>query len=298
MTEYKPMLATLGTEDDLNKKGFIFEPKLDGWRALCFVNSKLKFYSRNGNDLTADFPELKFRGQVCADNAVLDGEIVIYDENGKPNFQLIQNRKLISRFPATFVVFDILMKDNKNLTNVPLIERKQVLHSTVMENGGIQVVVFTKDGKKLWDVARERELEGIIAKKETSIYSPKRSRDWIKIKRTKTADCVILGYTTERKSLSALLLGAYSNGLLTFIGKVGTGFNERNTREILEKFAEIERSTAPAQIGREKAHWLAPVLVCEVKYSERTNDGKLRAPVFISLREDKSPEECRLEDIQ
>ncbi len=297
----KPMLAKLGTESDLGKKGFIYEPKLDGYRALCFANDKIKLLSRREKDLTFQYPELNLRKSIKAKNCILDGEIVIYDEKGDPSFRLLQERgqtskKQIITQPATYIVFDILMKDNKDLKILPLSERKQILEKTIIENESLQLIHYTTDGKKLWKIAKKRGIEGVIAKEKNGKYHPGlRTGSWIKIKALKTMDCIIVGYTTERRAISALALAAYDNDKLRYIGKVGTGFNEKMIALLKEKLGKIGIEKQAVETNMKNIHWVKPENVCEVKYLEFTKDRMLRAPSFMNLRDDKLPEECAID---
>ncbi|MFZ5955216.1 MAG: non-homologous end-joining DNA ligase [Nanoarchaeota archaeon] len=295
--KFKPMLAIAGTKKYLSQKNFIFEPKLDGYRALCYKNDELKLITRNGIDITWDFPELNFSKNINAKNAVIDGEIIIYDKNGNPNFQLLQQRKLMKNY-SCFVAFDILMKDNIDITERSLWERKKILDDTIKENKKIQKIFFTKEGDKLWKVIEQRKLEGVIAKNLNSSYEQKRSLNWIKIKIVKTTDCIILGYKTKKRKISSLVMGAYDkNNNLIILGKVGTGFKERNLIELDKLFDSLKLDEAIFQIDELKEKnitWLKPILVCEISYAEVTQDKKLRAPSFIRLRPDKSANECTL----
>jgi bifunctional non-homologous end joining protein LigD len=294
--EYKPMLAVLGNESFLSKKGYLFEPKLDGYRALCYKNNGLRFVTRNGKDVTKDYPELNFLTKINAKSAVIDGEIVVYDDEGRPNFQWLQNKSL-EKHRASFVAFDILMKNGQDLTHKTLAERKVILESTLDESSFVQISFFTKGGKKLWNEMKKRKIEGVIAKAEDSTYKQKRSSDWVKIKFSNTIDCVILGYTTKKRGISSLLLGLYNDSSLKFAGKVGTGFDEVTLGNLESRFDKI-KSEKPAVSGVKEKNvvWLKPKIVCEIKYSEMTRDKKFRAPVFLGLREDKDPEECTLKD--
>ncbi|MBI2134127.1 hypothetical protein HYU11_05610 [Candidatus Woesearchaeota archaeon] len=280
----KPMLSKTGSVTDLKKGGFLYEPKLDGIRALCKADQKgITITSRNEKDITARFPEFRFRANISAKSCILDGEIVSYDENGIPSFQILQEGA-----KAHYAAFDILEKNGKNLTGLPLSERKLILESTVNEGEGMQKVPYTKNGEKLWKLAKKMKVEGIMAKgKESTYYPGIRTDRWLKIKLHKTIDCIVTGYTSKKREISALALGLYEKGKMKFIGKVGTGFTEdffRQLRGMLKKTGEKEGITT-----------VEPELVCEVKYSEFTKAGKLRSPVFVRLRPDKAPEECERE---
>lgn len=287
----KPMLAKITDNlSILSNEEYIFEPKLDGYRSICIKNSKINFYSRNNHNITADFKEFNFSKNILAKNCILDGEIVIYDKKGNPSFSLMQNRK-INNLPAVYVVFDILSKDGKDLTSLPLLERKKILSRTIIENKNLQLIFYTSDGKKLYKEMLRRGGEGVIAKQKNSQYLSSRTSYWLKIKFQKTLDCIIIGITKKKREISSLALGLIENNKLIFIGKVGTGFNERNIKEISSKI-KILNSEKINGITAVK-----PNLVCEVKYFELTNEKKLRGAVFLRLREDKFPKECTLDQI-
>ncbi len=288
----RPMHATLGKIEDINKKDFIFEPKLDGYRALCYINSKVRFISRNNRDLTKSYPEIQFK--INCDSCVLDGEIVVFDEFGKPDFNLLQNHT----YEASYIIFDILKYNGKDITSLPLIKRKEILEKLSFNKENIDKIAFTQDGKKILDFAKEHNLEGVMAKKISSIYEQRRSKNWIKIKFTQTADCIILGYKKMKRDLSSLILGVFDKTNIIYIGEVGTGFNDQMIKELLDLFEKYETNNSPIKIKEKNIQYLKPELVCEVKYSELTKDNKLRAPVFLRLRNDKSPEECKLTSIK
>lgn len=286
------MLATVGTEDLLDRTDYYFEPKLDGIRALCYKKKKLKFTSRNGIVITGDYPEFGFFDAIDAEECILDGEIVVYDEKGHPSFELWGERKNGKGMPATYVVFDILYWNGKSLLNEPLYVRKKVLDKIIKEKDHLQLSIYTKKGKQLWNLIKERKLEGVIAKKDDSSYEMgARSGAWRKIKITNDIDCVILGYTTEKRKLTSLALGLYDGNQLIFAGKVGTGFDERTMDELREKLDKItlDKELIPTEKG---VIPVQPILVAQINYLVMTKAKKLRAPVFVRLREDKKAKEC------
>jgi bifunctional non-homologous end joining protein LigD len=293
--KFKPMLAVLGDEKNIGKDGFVFEPKFDGYRALCFKSSGLKFVSRNGHDLTSDYPELGFFSKIVAKDAIIDGEIVAFDKNGNPSFQLLQNRKKDDSIKVSFIAFDILQKNGKSLLNFPLSKRKEILNETIIEKGNLFLTTYTTDCRKLLSFMRKRGMEGIIAKKINSRYSQSRSPDWIKIKFKNSLDCIILGYTTQKRKISSLILGIYFKNKLIHLGKVGTGFNRMILEDLEKKFKRLERKNPVLEIKEAGATWLMPKLVCEIEFAQVTADKKLRAPVFKGLRDDKNPRDCVLE---
>lgn len=305
---YAPMLAKIGKISDLSKQDYMYEPKLDGTRAICYKNDTITLINRRGRDLTSVYPELVFIKNIDAKSCVLDGEIVIYDQKGIPNFNVLQKRDQLSnkllielrseQYPATYVVFDILMKNGKSLVNLPLIERKKILADTVKDGRFIQKIFFSDNGKRLWKEVIKIKMEGVMAKLRSGKYFPGvRVSQWLKIKNLKTIDCIIVGFTQKKRIISALALGVYCKGKLTYIGKVGTGFTYDFLEDLHKKLVKLKAKKASVEyVGRENINWVKPELVCEVKYLELSKDNKLRAPSFIMLREDKIPKECILED--
>jgi bifunctional non-homologous end joining protein LigD len=283
----KPMLAKIGDESILATPGYIYEPKLDGIRALLHVGKTVWFESRNGKDLTERFFNIQMP-PIKAASCVIDGEIVAYDDKGNPDFNCLQHDA-----PAVYVAFDILEKDGGNLRRKPLMQRKKILRETLKENATVQLIFYTEQGKKLWNSMKKRKLEGVIAKKKDSVYQEgKRSDSWLKIKLTQTVDAIVIGFTETKRKISSLALGLYDDGDIQFIGKVGTGFDDAfivGFRPQLEKFKTTKsRERLPEEIIAVK-----PRFVAEVEYLEFTPDRKLRAPVFKRLRDDKEISECR-----
>jgi DNA ligase D-like protein (predicted ligase) len=297
------MLAFLGGKNDLEREGYIFEPKLDGTRALCYVNEDIRFINRRGHDISERYPEFNFRDELKVESCVLDGEVIVYDGHGNPSFSLLQKREqsktssarlLSGSHPATYVVFDILELNGRDLTTLPLSARKEELRKAVVPGKHLQPIVWTKEGAKLWKIVEERKLEGVMAKRFDSVYEQgKRSEAWIKVKALKTLDCVIIGFTSEKRSISALALGLYVNGELRYMGRVGTGFTESyldNLRKVLDNM--VIPGPPVKSYPDHPTTWVRPELVAEVEYLMLTGDGHLRAPSFRRLRTDKAPEDC------
>jgi DNA ligase D-like protein (predicted ligase) len=306
---YEPMLAGMGSKNDLEKDSYIYEPKLDGTRALCHVNSTMRFLNRRGRDITDRYPEFSFRDQIKARSCVLDGEIVVYDNRGNPSFRLLQKREQsktsIAKFlsiqhPATYVIFDILELDGKELINTRLDERKKIMHSVLREGHHLQSIAFTRDGRKLWSVVEQRKLEGVMAKRSNSYYEPgKRSDAWLKIKALKTVDCVLLGYTSEIRTISALALGLFFGNELRYVGRVGTGFTEKYLEELRPVLDGMLAETPPVTSYpiEPVITWVRPELIAEVEILELTRDKHLRAPSFRRLRDDKDIRDCVVEQL-
>jgi len=315
-----PMLAT-AVEEAFDDPGWLFEIKWDGYRAVAFIkDGALRLISRNQNDLTAQYPELRDLPKfVKAERAVVDGEVVALDEEGRPSFSLMQQR---TGFRADghrgtrrqgvrviYYAFDLIYADGYDLRRVGLEERKAALRSLI-ENSAIVHFSdhYPEKGLDLFGAAKERGLEGIVAKKRNSCYEEKRSREWLKIKITQRQECVIGGYTDpegSRKYFGSLVLGLYDKkDRLIHVGQAGTGFDERKLKEIFGRLQSIETKTNPffGEIGGlKKVHFVRPELVTEIKFTEWTHETaeggvKLRAPVFMGLRMDKSAKECRLEE--
>ncbi|HYD03901.1 MAG TPA: non-homologous end-joining DNA ligase [Alphaproteobacteria bacterium] len=289
------MFSSLGTENVLKSKEYLFEPKLDGFRAICAKqDGRMIFISRSGRDITRDYPEFKFSRRIKK-NCILDGEIVVFDSKGNPSFSLMQRRELHD-MNAAYIVFDILELDGKNIKNISIEKRKEILRDIILENDFLQIVPSHADGEKLWKAMISRNLEGVMAKRKGSFYIDGRSRDWLKIKHKKTADCVIVGYKKKKREIASLALGLYDGKLLKYSGQVGTGFNE----EILEKLSKLLARIATTEVsGFERGLIpVIPVNVCEIKFHEYTKDGKFRAPVFLGLREDKLPIECTIDQVR
>jgi bifunctional non-homologous end joining protein LigD len=301
-----PMLASL-TDAAFDDKRWAFELKWDGYRALARIerDGTLTLASRNGNDFSQKFPELKDLPDAFNERPlIVDGEIVVLDAEGRPSFQALQER--LDRFgradpskkPVTFVAFDLLYGNGRDLRGEPLSARKAALESVLTGKGP---VMYSKhvvgDGKSLFELARQRGLEGIVAKRLDSTYHERRSRDWLKIKTQHRQEFVIGGWTEARGSRShfgALLLGVYDGDDLLYAGSVGTGFDERKLSAIAAKMEPLARKTAAfskAPKTDTPAHWIRPDLVAEVSFAEWTRDGLLRQPVFVALRSDKDPHE-------
>lgn len=302
----KPMLAEASEPFDSEKH--LFEIKWDGARCISFVNDGQMLQNRRLIDITKRYPEIKI--QIQAKQAVLDGEIVVMEES-RPRFDLLQQRehiedvfriKLLSEsIPASLIVFDILYLDNKEITHLPLLERKRILSQILIENEHVFLCDYIlKEGKKYFNEATKRGLEGVIAKDIESPYlTGKRSRYWLKIKKTASIDAIICGITEgegeREKYFGALVLGCYENGELCYIGRVGTGLKTEDFPVIMKVLSGFEHTCPfkeiPAMEVKVK-QWFKPEIVCQVYYNEITGDKKLRAPSFRGLRPDKPAEEC------
>ena len=309
---YLPMLAKVA-EKAFSDKDWVFEVKWDGFRAIAYVEEPYSLKSRNGKELKNSFPELQELTKL-ASNIVVDGEIIVMRE-GKPDFQSLLERgqavstleiqRQASSMPAVYIVFDILEKDGKQLTKLPLMERKAILKESLREGTNVLLCDFIEEkGESYFKLALEKGLEGVVAKRKDSEYEEGlRTGSWLKIKKLKTCDCVIFGYTmgteARAKTFGALLLGVYDlEGKPVYLGKVGTGFTQELIGVLTDKFEKIKTDAAPfkPETG-DVVTWLEPKLVCEVAYQVLTRDMRLRMARFKRLRDDKLPSECTIAQI-
>jgi DNA ligase D-like protein (predicted ligase)/DNA ligase D-like protein (predicted 3'-phosphoesterase) len=309
---YKPMLAKVALEP-FSDKDWIFEIKWDGFRAISYVDKEFSLKSRNDKELKHNFPELAEITQL-ASNLVVDGEIIIM-RDCKPDFQTLLERgqavstreiqRQTEQASAEYIVFDILEKDGKSLTKLSLTERKKILKDSMKEGKYVVLSDYIEEkGEAYYNLALDKGLEGIIAKRKDSQYEEGlRTGSWLKIKKIKTCDCVIFGYTkgenAREKTFGSLIVGLYSKkGEPIYVGKVGTGFTEQTLDILIDKFEKLKTTIAPFKVeSMEKVTWLEPKLVCEVGYQVVTRDMKLRMPRFKSLRDDKPPTECTIDQL-
>ena len=304
-------LAQLSDEVFANPE-WLFEIKWDGERALAFIQAgEVEFRSRSGRNITLEYPELKsVVKQLNARKAIVDGEIVALDDEGRSDFTKIQPRfgvsnppvSLQQKNPVTYYIFDLLYCDGFDLRNSPLEKRKELLQKLLRPSHKIRYSDHVVEkGAELFDIAKERRLEGIIAKRRDSPYLGKRTSSWLKFKIVHDLDVVIGGWTEPRKSrdyFGALLMGMYFGKALKYIGSVGTGFDREmleRTRKTLDSLAVSESPFDTTPRLREIAHWVKPELVARVKYGQWTKDKKLRQPVFVGFQEDRSASDCRVE---
>ena len=319
----RPMLATL-VDEPFDDSEWLYELKFDGYRAVAFVDDgKVRLLSRNQNELTSAYPELaEIPSTIQAHQAIIDGEICALDPQGRSSFSLMQQRTGLSGeggrkirntrpdIPIVFYVFDLLYADGYSLMRVNLEDRKHLLRDRLKES---KLVRYSEDfpiGTKLYKAAAERELEGIIAKRRKSCYIEKRSREWLKVKITQMVECVIGGYTDPkgtRENFGSIILGLYDDrGRLISIGQAGSGFTERTHAEMWQRLKKLEASKNPFATKVEssrRTHWVKPELVAQIKFSEWTHEGqsgaiKMRAPVFLGLRHDKKPQDCKFEKVR
>jgi bifunctional non-homologous end joining protein LigD len=312
----RPMLASLAKKPFSNPL-WIFEPKLDGYRIMAFVqNGEVKLVSRNGLNVSQRYPNLvQDLKKLKAAGIILDGELVAWDERGRLCFQCLQdygnrrkpeNGSSAAKYATIYYVFDILYLNGYDLRNVPLQKRKELLNKVWPNFERVRLIdYFENDGIALFEASLKMGLEGVIAKLRDSVYeSGRRSQSWLKIKSTQSDEFVIGGYTlgagNRADTFGALLLGIYNNeGQLVFAGHVGSGFDDIALAELRRRLKAIETEKCPFMAvppSNGPVTWVKPELVAEVKFAERTQEGYLRAPVFLHLREDKSPVEVLLNE--
>jgi len=310
-----PMLATLGQLP--RGAGWAFEMKWDGQRAIATVDDGgSRLFSRNGNDITATFPELAgpVSDALGGREAILDGEIVALDASGRPSFSRLQRRmhvlspttELRNEVPVTYYVFDVLSLDGKSTTGLPYLRRRAELADLALSRPRLQVPPYWTDvdGEEMLDRARRHHLEGAVAKRVDSTYQPgRRSPAWIKQPLRANTEGIIVGWVdgtgAARDGIGSLLLAAYDDDhRLVYVGHVGTGFTTATRKSLREQLAALERPTTPLSSppparDTKGAHWVEPQLVGDVEYREHIS-GRLRHPSWKGLRDDKAPSEVDL----
>lgn len=294
-----PMLATL-VDAAFNKPNWVYEEKYDGVRMLAYKEgSKVSLISRNAIDRTERYPKIaEAIAKLKADTLALDGEIVIFDEDKVSRFQFLQK----SEGQPTFAVFDCIYRDGKDFRKAALSERRVVLEKSVKPSASLILSArLDADGVKAFEIAKKKGFEGLIAKDLASKYVSGRSPAWLKVKVRKEDEFVIGGFTAPsgaRHYFGALLLGVYSRGKLEYVGKVGTGFDEETLKALYKKFGSLKRTEASfdSDVKEKDATFIAPKLVAQIGYTEWTGDGKLRHPVFLGLRDDKSAKDVKRQE--
>lgn len=341
----KPMLAT-SIDSPFDDNQWVFEFKWYGVRSIVFFNKAkdaIEIQTRNNKPITHRYPEIvdeirklfngdninndNYKNIKCKESVILDGEIVVLNEKGIPDFQKHQRRMnvesaseiitLSTKLPATYYVFDILYLDGKSLQGLPFLDRRRTLsnvigsgvsNTTGANHGRIRISAYIEGkGKQMFENAKAMDLEGIVAKWKFGRYlQGSRSGSWLKVKRIKTQDCVIIGYTQgegrRRGYFGSLLLAINDNGKLRFVGRTGSGFDSVTVMELYDILQKFRIQTASEEImdtirfNNRGVIWVKPDLVAEVKFREWTNDGIMRIPIFVRLREDKLPQDCTKEE--
>ena len=305
-------LAELG-DKPFSSPNWVYEIKWDGVRAVAQIeNGKTTLWARSGRDVTAEYPEFKdMAARFRIRDAIIDGEIVTLDAEGRSNFHTLQHRlgvqnpsrQLMQSVPLDYFAFDVMYADGYDLRRAPLVERKNFLQQILSGNERIHFSEhIAEQGEAMYEAARSKGLEGIVAKLANSTYVGMRTSSWVKLKIVSELDAVVAGYTEgrgSRKFFGALVLGLYEGKELKFIGSVGTGFDESKQEKIFDQLERLRAKTSPfSKIPglRENVEWVEPELVARVKYANWTNDNHLRAPVFLSLLTDRAAKDCTMED--
>ncbi|WP_205942394.1 non-homologous end-joining DNA ligase [Pedobacter sp. SYP-B3415] len=303
--DYKPMLATLVDALPKDDPSVVFEKKYDGYRIGAAVEKgKVTLISRNGQDYTNMYEVVAKSLKSLGADALLDGEMVAEDASGQSRFQALQNYDAQeSNTKLKYYVFDLLYLNGHDLTGLPLLKRKDLLKALLgkFKSQSVKFSEHVTGGEKLFSQAGKEGWEGVIAKRDESYRSGKRSDSWMKIKLSLAQEAVIIGYTKPeggRNYFRSLVLGMHKDDELVYIGNCGSGFTDKSLKELYNTMHAIEQKTKPVtgKVTMErKIAWLKPELVCEVTFSEWTEDGHMRHPVFKGLRPDKKPVEVKQE---
>jgi bifunctional non-homologous end joining protein LigD len=292
------MLATL-TDSYFSDPEWVFEPKLDGVRSLAFKKgNKVRLMSRNQLSLNDRYPEVVTAvSQLEVDNAVLDGEVAVVT-GGISRFQSLQRHLLEGGGSLVYFVFDAPQLADYDITRLPLLARKELLHRVVPPNRAIELVSYREEsGEVFLHEACEMGWEGLIAKRASAPYVSGRSKEWLKFKCSKEQEFVVGGFTNPqgaRVGFGALLIGYYEDSEFRYAGKVGTGYNTQLLLALTKRLRKLEQDQSPfhgAPPARKAVHWVKPEMVVQIGFSEWTRDGRLRHPRFLGLREDKSARE-------
>jgi bifunctional non-homologous end joining protein LigD len=301
----RPMLARLA-KMPADEERYGFEIKWDGVRALAYIDRSVTLQSRTGRDITAQFPEAAGVSRALGRRKmILDGEIVAFDEAGRPSFQQLQGRihlasaelvrQRMTTTPVTLMLFDVLHLSGRNTRVLPYEERRALLEGLELDGPSWQTPGYhVGEGSKLLAASREQGLEGVIAKRLGSAYEPgRRGGAWLKIKNVRSQEVVIGGWLPGKGrrsgTIGALLAGYYEDGDLRYAGKIGTGFSEEDLKRLAEKLRPLRRDSSPF-VGRQPERgsvFVEPKLVAEVEFGEWTRTGTMRHPSFKGLRTDK-----------
>ena len=303
---FHPMLAK-ESETVFSDKEWIYEIKWDGYRAIAEVKeSEVLLYSRSGNTFNESYPIVIDALKKLNIKAVLDGEIVVLNDNGDPSFQLLQHYETSPDYPIVYYVFDVLKINGTDTCDLPLTERKKLLKKLIKKN---EVVRYSdhiiERGEEFFEIAKKRNLEGIMAKRADSLYLPDtRTSNWLKIKNHQSMEAIIAGFTEpggSRKYFGALVLGIKDGNELKYMGHTGSGFDDallRNMSALLKPLIQKQSPFKEPVKTNMPVTWVKPVLVCEIKYTELTKEGHIRHPIFLRLRDDKKANEVTMEAIK
>ena len=297
----RPMLTAI-VKEPFDHPDWIFEVKWDGYRAIAEIrDNDVSLYSRNLIPLNKKFPPIMDALRTFRFEAVLDGEIVVVDDQGHPDFQMLQNYRKSGGGHLLYYVFDLLYFEGHDLTNLPLLRRKELLKKVLPSHPKIRFSDHVaKEGILFFNAAKRKGVEGIIAKHSQSVYrTGRRSRQWLKVKRQLTQEGVVAGFTRpkgRRRYFGALLLGVFKGNELIYIGHCGGGFGAKSLKEISEQLKPLVQKACPFRTKPKtdsQVTWVKPKLVCEVVFHGWTDEGVMRQPVFLRLREDKAAREVR-----
>ncbi len=300
---FKPMLSFL-IEKSFTDESWLFEIKWDGYRILAYLNGKsVNLISRNQKDFGESFAEIRDILTTYKLRLVLDGEMVVLDENGKSDFQQLQQYQKTGQGNLVYYIFDLLWINGYDLRQLPLQTRKALLARVLPTSEKIRISDYIQtEGKRFFEAAQKQKLEGIMAKKLDSPYTSNRSRTWLKIKNQHRQEAVISGYTAPRGSrqdIGALILGVYENNRLIYIGHTSGRLNTKGLCDLRKRLAPLRITKCPFENSpkpNQPVTWVKPKLVCEITFNEWTQDGHLRQPIFLGLREDKSAKEVHKEE--
>ncbi len=306
----RPMLAVTGKP--FSSKDWIFEPKIDGTRCIAHILKGVVLQNRRLTNIAYRYPEIAEALSNSAEGCVFDGEIAVFSD-GKPNFAALAEREhqtqklrieyLSKTTPASYIIFDILYLKGENVMSRSLRERKEILRDMLQENDAVTLAdYFQEKGEDYFQAALSLGIEGVMAKRLDSPYQPGvRSPDWMKIKKHFEFDLVaggfIQGKGRREPYFGGLLLGAYDSGKLIYVGRVGSGFSEKDLRDIIGDFEALSVSPFSNPPDTPGVRWLKPGIVVQVTALEVTESGSLRAPVFLRRRFDKDPRECTIDQI-
>ena len=293
-------------QDAFDSTDYIFELKLDGVRCLAYLDQTgTELRNKRHLRVTSIYPELADIHKQIKKRCILDGELVVIGGDGKPDFSEMKRRALMhndfkiklasAKLTVSFVAFDMVYLDGKQLTDLPLMERKELLETTVKENERLAISRYIEEkGTQLYALAEQQNLEGIVAKRKDSKYFfGKRTKDWIKIKNLLDDDFVICGYIEKENNVVSIVLGQYHENQLVYKGHVTLGVSSYDFQKI-QNLKRIDCPFASIPKGNENAVWLKPKLVCTVKYMEKLTGGSLRQPILKGLRDDKDPKDCTI----
>jgi bifunctional non-homologous end joining protein LigD len=295
--EYRPMLATLA-DQPFDSEEWVYETKWDGFRLIAEVKrGSVRLFSRNGTDVTARYPAIAQALRSIIEPCVIDGELVALGARGRSHFQLLQNALRDGTTRLQYCIFDLLFLGTEDVRRKPLLERKRLLRQMLPRAKLLHYSEHIKEeGIALFEKAKQAGLEGVMAKLASGLYySGKRTREWLKFKAMNEQEVVVVGYTAPRRSrkyFGALVLAVRESSHWRYVGHAGTGFDEETLRMLYDRMQPLKTKSKPftAKVKDEaQTTWLRPALVAEIKFSEWTDRGEIRHPVFLGLREDKEP---------